>query len=113
MSDTSGLAEFLLARIAEDEAGPWEHWWDESQYHRCRAIREPEYAGDLEVGEEFCDCGMPRLRARVLAECDAKRRIVELYQFAPPASDPFMDQVILLLALPYADRPGYREEWKP
>lgn len=66
--------------------------------------------------------------AGVLAECDAKRRIV---QQVVPGIDGLWDQIegefgvgpsvpceesallLRLLALPYADRPGYREEWRP
>lgn len=57
--------------------------------------------------------------ARVLAEVDAKRQIVDLCK--PPLIDvtgpgegpPWGLDVLKLLALPYADRPGYREEWRP
>jgi hypothetical protein len=54
--------------------------------------------------------------ARVLAECDAKRRIVE--QYAPaldsdPDSVPLLTWILELLALPYADRPGYDPSWAP
>jgi hypothetical protein len=65
--------------------------------------------------------------ARVLAECDAKRRIISL--FTLPVGDTnltdretkarvlldehFPHPALLLLALPYSDRPGYRQEWLP
>lgn len=55
--------------------------------------------------------------ARVLAECEAKRALIM------ETIRPFIgrDNVIArnaaialrLLAWPYADRPGYRQEWKP
>ena len=64
--------------------------------------------------------------ARVLAEVDAKRRILDEelvpalrdYDTERPdlAKDVRYDiaaRVLQLLALPYADRPGYREEWRP
>jgi hypothetical protein len=69
--------------------------------------------------------------ARVLRETDAKRRLLELhaleYRDRPErvlgeADDPFCAEcsgeafpceTLRLLALPYADRPGYREEWAP
>jgi hypothetical protein len=66
--------------------------------------------------------------ARVLAEVDAKRRILDVH----PGDDEVSGQVfcgdgiglvgckwaypcptIRLLALPFADRPGYRAEWRP
>jgi hypothetical protein len=67
--------------------------------------------------------------ARVLREVEAKWRIIELYEYAVAAWE--LDRMkldpptvhlgektmalaaILALALPYADRPGYREEWRP
>jgi hypothetical protein len=63
--------------------------------------------------------------ARVLAEVDAKRRILDEYEkafdrrrrhredLASAGALLEMVSVVKLLALPYADRPGYREEWRP
>lgn len=66
--------------------------------------------------------------ARVLREIDAKRQIVELCapplvevtgpsdterSFIPGEGPPWGLDVLKRLALPYADRPGYREEWRP
>jgi hypothetical protein len=48
--------------------------------------------------------------ARVLAECAAKRRIVS---FAADLTEEGTDDLLRLLALPYADHPGYRQEWRP
>ncbi|MEV7288111.1 DUF6221 family protein [Streptomyces sp. NPDC093252] len=49
--------------------------------------------------------------ARVLAETDAKRRVLAWALTAPPS--PSTDHVLRLLALPYADQPGYRAQWRP
>jgi hypothetical protein len=55
--------------------------------------------------------------AGVLAEVDAKRRILDLRSDGYGAEvDGFNEAVAAvtdLLALPYADRPGYRDEWGP
>jgi hypothetical protein len=60
--------------------------------------------------------------ARVLAECEAKRRIVEhANECSDGGSELSMDfdderglaLVLRLLALPYADCDGFREEWRP
>lgn len=61
--------------------------------------------------------------ARVLAEVDAKRRIIDLHKGVNDycaecdlvrSNYPYHPCTTLrLLALPYADRPGYREEWRP
>lgn len=67
--------------------------------------------------------------ARVMVEVEAKRRILDRYvelmaevahwrargdeDAAPVATAWAYEQVVDLLALPYAGRPGYREEWAP
>jgi hypothetical protein len=48
--------------------------------------------------------------ARVLAECEAKRRIVEMHAYQ---EEHFTPDELRALALPYADHPDYREEWRP
>jgi hypothetical protein len=63
--------------------------------------------------------------ARVLREIEAKRQLVERYERAMENRRAHPDDLasagallalhgaVKLLALPYADRPGYREEWRP
>ncbi|MEU3851750.1 DUF6221 family protein [Streptomyces sp. NPDC029554] len=63
--------------------------------------------------------------ARVLRENDAKRAVVERYERAMENSRAHPDDlasagallalhgVVKLIALPYADRPGFRDEWRP
>jgi len=102
------LTEFLLARIAEDEEWVRHPDW-------CRAVAD----------DQACDCDGP---ARVLAECEAKRRIVERHggtNWGAAPGDPYpmmCDEcqdalwpcpTLRLLALPYADHPDYDEEWRP
>lgn len=101
------LVEFLLTRIAEDEAG--------SQAATGAFSKEWPYTPE-----------------RVLDECDAKRRIVKRaanmavpyapadpdfwnpYQYAEEEGIEEMGRWLLqTLALPYADHPDYREEWRP
>jgi hypothetical protein len=55
---------------------------------------------------------------RVLREVEAKRRMLDLYEAADPGFvgtllRNCLDTPVRLLALPFSDRPGYREEWKP
>jgi hypothetical protein len=51
------------------------------------------------------------------ADIEAKRRIVEdsvhLSALPPGPLRSHAEWVIAVLALPYADHPDYREEWKP
>jgi hypothetical protein len=97
------LAKFLLARIAEDrqqierviDASP--HW-----------PRDPSN---------------PQDPARLLAECDTKRHIVaqagqaeadyNAHNAPWPGPDGLYGWLLRSLALPYADHPEYRPEWRP
>ncbi|MGQ5576738.1 DUF6221 family protein [Streptomyces sp. ECR3.8] len=61
--------------------------------------------------------------ARVLREIDAKRQLLARYEELRAASkeqgligdvtEEYQDFLLRLLALPYADRPGYKESWRP
>lgn len=102
------LAEFLLARVVEDEDGPELHARTCSEL--CAADRS----------DAICDCDGPQ---RWAAECEAKRRIVERLRVQVEGVDPIGSEelwpyeiawdTLCFLALPYADHPDYREEWKP
>lgn len=63
-----------------------------------------------------------RFADRLLAEVDAKRAVLDIwerenaqrYVHAEGESRSWLvDEVVKLLALPYADRPGYEEAWRP
>jgi hypothetical protein len=108
------LAEFLLARIAEDEAdaqaampGPWT--LDGGTVMAGHPTNEVvDWAYD-ENGPHIARWDP----ARVLAECEAKREIVE--QAGNVIEDEFVDayhQVMSMLTRPYRDHPDYREEWR-
>lgn len=120
------ITEFLLARIAEDEAVARE------------ALAEPWAAGSWTP--EVYDDGI-RNRAvafapeRVLAECETKRRIIELHDHVEQTytDTPGVEfgctichigahgedfnggwcDTVRALALPYADHPDYDEAWRP
>lgn len=94
--------------------------------HHAAGCCDPEDCGPC--CSECPTCPNP---GRVLAECDAKRRIVEHHaRVADPEGDDLADlcavcdangpeaqgwpcDTLRLLALPYADHPEYREEWRP
>jgi len=120
------LTEFLLARIAEDETVAIEvrdsHdplTWAASDYPDTGAWGMG--AGDGPSGYYSVVIDPDR----VLADCDAKRRIVALEPTETPDDlDGFtrewelgqaaaLGSVLSLLALPYADHPDYRKEWRP
>jgi hypothetical protein len=128
------LAAWLLACVQDDldEADRWEHDSpDEGGYYSCPATRSEPY-GELAYGEENCDCGLAKRRARVLVECDTKRRIIAEYQKAAAEVDRqialsggnftddsaswmlALERACKLLTLPYVDRDGYRADlWAP
>ena len=109
------LTDFLLARIAEDEA-----------VARQAEADSAAAGGDPSILGEYYD------PARVLAECEAKRRIVEMHHSTPA---PGVDRdgfdlggywcnecddgiswpcpTLRALAAVYAGHPDYRDEWRP
>lgn len=102
------LTDFLLARIAEDEAFA-------RKAERDSVVWAPGDAGVCD--EQGSHVGYPP--GRVLAECNAKRRIVAKVQRELDAdihndrATHLMYDTLELLALPFADHPDYREEWRP
>jgi hypothetical protein len=116
------LTDFLLARIAEDEQaalaaspGPW---------HLNAESTEVIAVDDIQVAEAFA-LSSPQLRAtaehisrhdpaRVLAECDAKRQIIQ-WQDLEGGGFPrgFVDYMLRQLALPHAGHPDYDQRWRP
>jgi hypothetical protein len=145
---TADLAEFLTVRIEEDRAAAavaasrnGEQWTGSSLMNGSRIEGTAEHDanpraqnGDRELWDDEGALGMHDETAahivrwdpaRVLAECDAKRRIVQ--QARPVTRDSTgvyprdvtyvydvgVPWVLKLLALPYADHPDYRDEWRP
>jgi hypothetical protein len=102
------LTEFLLARIAEDES-----------------LARAQLAAGRQHGTSW-DYNDPR---RCLAECEAKRQIVEHAdtvssmdrqiesEWGTRSSVPWDEdegiRLLRLLALPYADHPDYDQTWRP
>ena len=137
------IAEFLLARITEDEEAA------QAAAEAARTAPSNDLSDRWEAMVVHSDSGKPfgviagapvqatrptafahtvehiarHDPARVLADCEAKRRIVEelalpyiaerrrLMNGQPSWEDEHPD-LLRLLALPYADHPDYREEWR-
>lgn len=146
------LAEFLRARIAEDEeiarragdAGCGLRWSVQSDEPTLKAGLDT-WVADIPMSVWTCDDeldGCPEMArrieyerdhmgrhdpARVLAECESKRRIIEAYRVEHTKARPQLPNLIALdtpaggtlgwtlkcLALPYADHPQYDESWRP
>ena len=88
------LTEFLLARIAEDE---YAFRWLSTDGPPGVFIQNVKVDG-----------------RRLLAECEAKRRIVEdePLRLAGDRHSQW-ERTLRTLAAIYADHPDYRDEWKP
>ena len=109
------LVQFLRNRLDDDEA---------------TARRVPPNQAPVELRALVSRAGEePYLAidpARVLAEVDAKRRIIEWHTGQRDDKTPWGKPVVIcycgydlpcstlrLLALPYADHPDYQDEWRP
>jgi hypothetical protein len=105
------LAAWLLEQIAEDEnqaraatPGPWKF------VHGYLGIpgRRPAITQQVDLNPATIRYLTALAPERVLAECDAKREILDVTRGTYSE-----DLVQRLMALAYADRPGYRKEWRP
>jgi hypothetical protein len=120
---TLTLMDFLLARVAEDEAAL-----------RIEQVEVTTY-GDLARNQRTFVPGRPITTPdrRRMAECDAKRRIVQMHPGGehvcpgkpvewlgihntadgPRHYEIWTCATLAALALPYADHPDYSDEWRP
>ena len=123
------LARWLGAQLDEDERiaraatpGPWKlarqpgvEWVSSAEYWTVADCSDADPARE---NAEHVAVWDPE---RVLREIDARRRELKLHQREPGQHPDFCgyDRHELPcpsqrnLAAPYADRPGYREEWRP
>lgn len=117
---TLTIADFLLARITEDEAKAREVL--ASQRHDVARApgdwpRDFDPLKDFYLGGADGPIGYTVLMAgvgRVLAECEAKRRIVDVARYADEGSAGWGFRRILGdLAAVYADHPDYNPDWRP
>lgn len=137
------IVEFLWARLDEDEqvarratAGRWA-WIDPGGRHKIALVAViatdwqmvvPSGSGDVYPSRWDADHIARHDPARVLREVEAKRRIVELHSETELQNDEGENvgagcadcahfdwpcETLRLLALSYADHPGYDESWRP
>jgi hypothetical protein len=120
MSGMDDLVEWLRVQLAEDErvaraadSGRWlpedkgisfEYYSDVFPDGEAQA----RLVADTRANQWHIASWDP---ARVLAEVAAKRRILDEAVRLMDYDGEF--QFLELLALPYADRPGYRADWEP
>lgn len=106
---TQTLAAWLLEQIAADEAVARGRLALVASVPECermaaQAVRDllPRLPGE--------DASDP---AHVLAVCEAHRRIVNVARYAPDGPDGWgFRRTLRALAAIYADRDGWREEWR-
>ena len=129
------LADFLLARITEDEStargstpGPWRwfagraglpaflestgaratHWVEGQSFEAPTVVLGTNQGSMLRVRGRDAEHIAAWHPTRVLAECRAKRQVVE----ALGPDDAGREVVLRALAAVYADHPEYQEEWR-
>jgi len=110
------LVDFLRARLGEDESDHYPY--------------QPSDDGDFTTPTSGCvHCGIPANQAgdrcRVLADVEAKRRIVAMWEDAEAdaarlphtpeaqAVEHALREALGALAATYASHPEYRSEWAP
>lgn len=130
------LADFLLARITEDEntargstRGPWRwfpgrgglpaflestgatatHWVEGQSFQAPTVVLGSSQNSMLRVRGRDAEHIAAWHPTRVIAECRAKRQVIE----AVEEDGATRDLVLRALAVAYADHPDYREEWRP
>lgn len=120
MRALTDLTQFLLARIAEDEEvarvpvseyEEGEGWYGEQSRTWLRRHLDPfdQVEDNDSRGYPTVDFIIRNSPARVLAECEAKRRIVAEVFPITPDYDPLYVQKVL--AQVYSDHPDFDPSW--
>jgi len=127
---STDLAAFLLARVAEDEAVAREVQEKVKPGAPLYGIPRSSYWEDAEgsaasayFDRDYNQGGYTITAARVLAECEAKRQIVEVHSVGAMACYWTQDsmsvhepgeacETLRHLAQPYADHPDFDPAWE-
>lgn len=126
------LVEFLTARLDEDEQAAMrvKSNWRQIGETGVVVASDDGYAEECANGNwtGIAEHIVRHDPVRVLAEVDAKRRIIALCepplvdvtgpddterQYIPGEGEPWGLPVLRLMALPYAGHPDYDEAWRP
>lgn len=130
------LVEFLLERIAEDEKRIYRSDGDAEYRVAWLTYRQPDgglhytaLASDhrddnwvvtMSADRRPADVSVILDARRALADCEARRQLVQTAEAYMPDPDLehdnaqwAFDVVLRHLAAVYADDPGYRQEWRP
>ena len=116
--------ERVAQAVQHSRPGPWAVRPDSAGVREIYSVsRDEEHGGDSNVmPDAWHDEAARHIArwdpARVLAEVEAKRRILSSYTLFATDDPPVgtyasgLRDAITLLAQPYADRPGFPEEWR-
>jgi hypothetical protein len=136
------FAAFLRARLDEKEARArggyyshthWERFTTSAHLGAWQAWRQhfPRDLWDVDANDVISEAARDAIRERItaheadrtavaLAEVEATREVVRLAERAYDYHETFMngfaaamEHALRLYALPHADHPDYREEWRP
>lgn len=120
------LTDFLLERIADDEAAaravrPLGHNFDMGGNRQDERFTHQRWGNAAEDGYPRPVIGGGEAAhfarwdpARVLAECEAKRKLIDAEPTAFGGAYSINSiRRLQILALPYADHPQFQPEWRP
>jgi hypothetical protein len=113
MEAVTDLVEFLRARLDEDERVARQHHltnWHFDGIKNHIVNDDGVTVAIVRTTQEHIQRHDP---ARVLREVEAKRRIIDLADSLGYVTNDAEPAILAALALPYADHPDYREEWRP
>jgi hypothetical protein len=100
------LVEFVLARIADDEASAVSVHDTTCDYFRYGST-DPTFGWE-------CNCGQA---SSIKAHCNARRIMVDFVRpdpDMPPGDGRYVAvRVLALMALPYKDHPDFQPDWMP
>ncbi|MFF7550912.1 DUF6221 family protein [Streptomyces canus] len=126
VGDVPGAANWRFGNAFTDEGGTY--WQITTRTPDIEGFGPVELVGSGMSGggahePEIARHAVEHDPARVLAEIDAKRQLLTAYAHAADRDVNEVEyahgyanalgEAVRLLALPYASRPGYREEWRP
>lgn len=104
------ITEFLIERIADDHSTA-------NGIELAAHLVPPNMSGLYWGNGPYAEVHITK--ERLLAECEAKRRIIEIVAWSESeyyeadAAGPGDRRVLQVLALPYSDHPDYNEAWRP
>lgn len=100
------VIEFLEARIAEDE--------EAAKLGYLNSVLQPLYEGG-QLFQRTVEIP-PAVKNRVMAECEAKRKIIAHYQridwdAGPSGDQAYTERFLFILAQTYMHHPDFSDDW--